>query len=154
MNHTGGFTQTCRIMGVTPFTKVLSIEPVVPPKSEREFFKLAKNEKILLVRRLRLCDDYPTVLENLYLPMKYAALTKEDLQGSFYSLLKERYQTTPQKGPKWVQITNATLEEADILKRTEGEPLILVHESAFKTDGTPIHSTHLLFGSPFRFYFS
>ena len=153
MNHGGGFSNSCHIMGVKPSTKLISMEKVVPPAEEREFFSFKKGEKILRIKRLRLGDGQPLLLERLYLPTEYAQLTREELEGSFYALMKKRFGMIINKGPWWIEIYRATVNDALLMEIEEGDPLILTRECAYDPQGRPLHSTKLLINSTFRFHF-
>jgi len=74
-----GFSQTCEANGQKPGTKLLSASLTNPVGSDEKTLGLAENEKVIVLRRLRLIDDVPVILEENHFSQKYAFLLGEDL---------------------------------------------------------------------------
>lgn len=153
MDHGGGFSHSCVLMQISPSTRVISIEKVEPPAEEKAFFGLGKGEKVIRIKRLRLGDGRPMILERLYLPPAFAALAKENLEGSFYALVEKQFNMIINRGPRWIEIYKADKDDARLMGLSQGEPLILTWECAYLENETPLHSTKLLISPEFRFHF-
>lgn len=88
-----GFTAELQARGMVTETRLLSpIEPVLPqPKMAREL-QLPPNEMVWKVVRLRSVGYEPIAMQTAYLPVRLCpGLASDNLSGSLYSILKERY---------------------------------------------------------------
>lgn len=95
MNLSGSysFTEQMRALGKTPATTILSMEIMPANKFFSEQLDIFKGKKIIKIKRLRLADGEPMMLERSYLPFeKFETLTQEDLEKKpMYDLFKEDY---------------------------------------------------------------
>src|SRR5699024_9579210 len=64
-----GFTEEMDLLQNNPSNKILAFELTNSPKKVSKVLKLAKEEQVYYVKRLRLADDEPLVLEESYLPV-------------------------------------------------------------------------------------
>lgn len=152
MQGGSGFSASCKKLGLYPSSRVLAMDTVVPPKDEQIYFGLKEGEKLLRVKRLRLGDGQPLVLERLYLPLQYACLTEEDFKGSVFTLLRERFGHVLTMGAKWVEIHHTSKDEAELMGLEEGDALILARECTVDESGKPLHGSRLLITPAFRLF--
>lgn len=87
-----GFTAAMRRAGRNAGTRVLAAGSVRPPDWVRDGLGLPADEDALEIRRLRLVDDLPAVLDTEWFPLEpYVGMLDEDLSGSLFALLERRY---------------------------------------------------------------
>lgn len=96
LNLTGAysFTEQMKSLGKEPQTKILAFEIREANKYFSTNLDIYKGEKIIKIKRLRLADGQPMMLERSYLPYKkFADLTPERLaQKPMYDIFSEDYQ--------------------------------------------------------------
>ncbi len=84
------FSQACRANHMVPSSVVLERRAGPLTEEEREIFGEADGTEYLKIRRLRLADGIPVLLENNYFPLpQYQYLLTEDLTGSLYRVLDQ-----------------------------------------------------------------
>lgn len=87
------FTDFALEQGHRPSTKVMAFEPRISAGNEvRAALRVSESERVMFMRRLRLLDGEPVILEERWLPARlYPRLGAGRLAGSFYQLCRERY---------------------------------------------------------------
>lgn len=87
------FTDFATEQGHRPSTKLLELEHRNDaPEVVRAALQLKRSARVIFMRRLRLVDDEPVILEERWLPsVLYPELNEKSLEGSFYQLCRERY---------------------------------------------------------------
>lgn len=63
-----GFSQTMKDRGITPSSKVLSIDIIESTRKLRQIFQLEQPQPIVCINRLRLGNTEPIALEETYVP--------------------------------------------------------------------------------------
>lgn len=147
------FTENVKSMGRTLVTKTIEISLQAPSRSDIEFFCLDEGaDEILVVKRLRLIDGVPIGIETMHLTKDYEFLKNEDLNGSIYSILKDKYEIYPSTGSKTIEICYATLEESTLLDVPRGTALMLVVDKVLDSNNNPLHiSKQVIRGDKFRY---
>jgi GntR family transcriptional regulator len=124
------FSEDMRRRGMTPGSKTLSLETILAGARLGRFLQVSPSEPILVVKRLRLADGETMAIETLHLPGNLVpGLTANDLAGSFYELLEERYGVLIAGGTQAIEPTVTNEEESKAL----GVPL---HSPAFLFERT------------------
>ncbi len=89
------FTGRARAAGKTPTTRVLQFESLSGRKISAEVsrrLKLSVGEKVFFVKRLRLADGVPMILESRHIVARLCpGLTAEQSAGSLYDLWTQRF---------------------------------------------------------------
>lgn len=150
--HGDGFTKSCQMRGVVASTRLLGIWETAPSDEDKVFLEIPDGERVLKIQRLRYGDGQPQILETVYYPMKYAMLRQENLEGSLYSILKEKYGIQPVKGHKWIEICHIDACEAQTLNSSAGTAMIAMHEFVTDQRGEPLHTSQLIITPNYRFY--
>lgn len=108
---------------------------------DKEFFGINDGENILIVKRLRCVNNVPLLIEENHLSAELEGLMNEDLTGSLYAILQEKYHMIPSiKGRRSVKIIFATEEIAQLLKLSVGTPVIESEVCVFDINGGPVHT--------------
>lgn len=135
-------TEDAKMQGVKLTSQVLKVglEPVAS-ELDKEFFGLNDGEEVMVVKRVRCADDVPISIEENHLSPRLKGLEKEDLTGSLYDILVNKYRMLPtNKGRRSVKISFATEEVADYLQLSIGTPVIESEMYVFDMNGDPIHT--------------
>jgi GntR family transcriptional regulator len=98
------------------------------------------------VRRIRLADGRPIVLERSLFPAgRFPGMLECRLDGSLYELLEVRYGLRPHRARESLEPVTAGVREAEALEVAEGDPLMLVERTAYARSGEPLEFARDLF---------
>lgn len=151
-NDEYGFSRSCLNAGKKPKTELLKLEYTLPPPSVKDFLNLQEDELILHSCRLRYVDNVPTLIEKNYYPHSLSFLLKEDLNTSLYSILHKHNISVVTKN-RYLDVSKATKEEADLLGIKPGSPLLLFTDELLDSNGNPLYySKQLYCAERLKFY--
>ena len=134
-----GFTESCRLDGKVPSSRLLSADLSEASGVDQRNLNLEEGEMVIRVRRLRFCDGTPTVLEMNHFSQKYAFLLGANLDGSLYEIL-EQHGIYVVAGKRKITICYATKEEAELLNVKENDALLMMKDLCLDAHGEVIHS--------------
>ena len=90
--HLASFSEEMRRMGLTPSTRVLSVECTTPPEHTARALGLAPGAPAYRLHRLRLGDGVPISVDDAWYNAAYCpGLDSLDLTSSVYDILARRY---------------------------------------------------------------
>jgi len=139
LRSVNSFHTVCSGLGVSLSTRVLSagmISPPAPCVSET----LTDYPEMIEIRRVRLCDGEPVVLETNQFPPDYRFLLEEDLTGSLYALLKTRG-IEPGQAEHELSLCYAAENEAELLDVARGSALLCLEEAIYDQQGRLLHTS-------------
>lgn len=97
---------------------------------------------IVIIRRLLTFTDEPVVVDEIYLPGDlFPDLTLDvlvDTESSLYSLFESRYGVRMIRAEERIRAVGADRVTAELLKVTEGSPLLLVERVAYTYGDKPV----------------
>lgn len=134
-----GFSQSCEAEGHLAGAELIQADLIDATIADIENLKLEENEKVIRIIRVRLCDGEPVILEENHFSQKYAFLLGEDLTSSIYAIL-QKHNIYMESGVKTIGICRANEQEKELLKVELGEPLLLIKDISYDTDGNPVHT--------------
>ena len=138
VNSFMGFTQSCKVNGDKASSEFLSADLIKARPSDIRNLNLEEADKVIRIRRVRLCNDVPVIMEETHYPKKFAYLLAEDLTGSLHEILNA-HGVVPHHGQKTISVCYATQEEAKHLDVNENDAMILSKDIAYDVDGNPIY---------------
>lgn len=142
--HTiGGFYSFSREIerhGLEPRTRVLGLGVEPADDVVASVLGLDPGSPVVALRRLRLADDDPLVVEISYLPAaRFPGLEKVDFgQVRLYDTLTDAYGCRPTRARETFEPVLVTTDEAALLGQRRGEPALSVERVAFDQDDAPI----------------
>lgn len=138
------FTEQMRSMGRVPRTETLKFEIVDAPKHVAEHLSVHLGEKVYRIRRLRIADDIPMMLERTYLPVsQFVGLTLEDLERKpLYEIIEKDYHEVIKVADEEFRASLARLEEAQLLGIQEGSPVLKLVRTTYDEKNLVIEYTH------------
>lgn len=108
---------------------------------DKEFFGMQDNDRVMVLKRVRLADGHPISMEENHFSDRLFALEHDDLSGSLYEILQKKYKLVPTiKGRRSVRIGFATEEVAKCLDLAIGTPVIESELGVLDANGEPIHT--------------
>lgn len=133
------FTAICEMQGRTAGAKLIDLQLCEPNAQQAAFLGLAPGERVLRLKRLRLVDEIPLVVETNYFPESFSFLMREELSGSLYRLLAQKYQITAAQSRMVVGVCRAGAEHVRWLGVAQSAPLLFNRSEVFDQAGTPLH---------------
>lgn len=119
------FSDTVRNKGLTPSTNVLHFEKISDRTDIKEILGLQENESLYNIKRLRLANDLPIAIEEVFIPERYCPqLEKHDLKSSLYKLLKEEYSLVINYMDNSIEAARATKKERKLLGLEDSIPVL------------------------------
>jgi len=130
-----GFSEEMRRRGLVPSAKVLALDLQEPDLETAQALKLAPNEKVYRLKRLRFVNKKPVAVVTSYLPARiFAGMEKQNLEKqSLYHVFESVYQRKLHWAEEVIGAVNAGEEEASILHASAGSPLLLIKETTYDT---------------------
>ncbi|WP_103663147.1 GntR family transcriptional regulator [Microbacterium sp. CJ77] len=115
-----------------------------PDESVRESLRLSEGQTVVNLVRVRIHDGAPISIQESWIPLLLAPMiAREDLiDGSLYRTLRERAGVEVTWAEQFVRSVLATAEQAKLLHREIGCPLIDIRRVAFAADDTPVEVAH------------
>ena len=139
MTRVAGLTERLERQGLEPAARVREVVERQASWAIAAALELEPGSPVIRIRRLRLGNDVPLVLEDSWFPAThFPGLGKLDLSGSIYALMRKHYGLEPVRAVERLEPIVARAHEAKALKVDTGAPLMLVERTAFSADGTPV----------------
>ncbi len=143
-----GFTNNMLEMGFEPSTKVLSLKTLSVNIFAMERLSLKKGTEIFELKRLRLANDSPMMLETRYIRKDLCpGLDKHDLDTSLWSVFENKYGLQPNRHLQGMSITIVTGEDARRLEVEENTHIFLIRGVTFANNNIPIECEESLYRS-------
>jgi DNA-binding GntR family transcriptional regulator len=141
-----GFSEQLRRHGMAAGARVLSATQRAAGPVSAAALQLREGDQVHEVRRVRLGDGKPIVLEHSLFPAAlFPGLLQCRLDGSLYELLEARYGHRPHRARESLEPVTAGVREAEALDVAEGAPLMLVERIAYTQGGQPVEFARDLF---------
>jgi len=144
-----GFSEEMRRRGLVPSARVLSMEAREPDLETAQALKLALEEKVYALRRLRFVNGEPVAVVTSYLPVRiFTGIERQDLEKqSLYQVFENVYKRKLRWAEETIGATIAAEEDAQVLQTKLGNPLLIIRETTFDVQNVPIeYSVSLLRG--------
>lgn len=137
------FTNQMKAMGKTPHTKILNINLSKSNEEISNYLELENNENVYEIKRLRLANDTPMLLETTYLPVKvFPDLSIDDLASKpMYSVFHDKYGEDFDHAFENIYARTLTLEEATLLKIKNDFSCLLLQRCSYDQYNRPIEYT-------------
>ena len=136
-------TQFFKSTNANLITKVLSINEILATKFLSRKLKLQLGTSISVLKRLRLLDGTPVILETSYIPTKFfSKISNVNFEtNSLYSSF-EQVGLTVEKGIETIEVVPPTDDDQLILKVNSDQKIFITSISVLKRlrllDGTPV----------------
>jgi GntR family transcriptional regulator len=153
LGHLRSFAADLAAQGAEIRTRLLAAEIITP--ADEVSARLGGPGQVLRLRRLRLADGRPLIMQTSYLPLPLAdGLDPSDLaERGLYTVLAEHRLTGPGLAGSGLAVTRAAETitpcvlgtfEAGYLERPAGSPALLSHRVSFTVDGLAVVDDHAL----------
>jgi len=100
---------------------------------------LGRNERVVVIVRLRLADGKPLAVERSSLPVRlFPDIEDMDLAGSLYDLMDTGFGLRPVRALERLETAEARPSDARTIGAKRGAPILLVERIGYAADGTPV----------------
>lgn len=147
-----GLIDISHALGFRPQAEVLSVS-VQPADEVASHLNINKSEKVTYIRRVRIINKRPAIVELIYIPIKIAPnLIKCDLSQSLRHTLKETYQLQTNRHEVIFEPILSSGYVSEFLEIPVGSALMLEKRTAYTKDNTITeYSEHMYRGDQFSF---
>jgi GntR family transcriptional regulator len=148
------FTRGMERRGYVPGARIITLEKRPADAAVAQELGLPVSAPVYFVRRLRLLNQEPVMLERLTVPAhRFPGFEHYDFSSrSVYAVMEKEYGVTVVRARQSLEPVVATEYEAELLEVQAGAPLMLERRLGFDRDDQPIeHGKDLYRGDRFRF---
>lgn len=148
-----GFTRSCILSGCKPSSKVIKSEIVSASPKQIDFFNIGNGDKVICTERLRFIDGEPAMVETNYYPMSMKFILNENLEGSLFELLTNKYGYIISNSIRTIEICYSSEEEMKLLNLKEKQALLLFRDKHKDNNNKPLFLSKQVYCSgKFKFY--
>lgn len=149
VNHLMGFTEVMKRYNMVPSAKLLEMEVMTANDRIRGKLNLLEGEDVVRIKRLRLGDNEPLIIENSYFVHSiFKPLLNYDLESS--SIFNLLYQHTPYRlgsATQYIEAVTSSESESQYFNIPTGSPLLLIKRLVHLIDGRPFEFSEDLYRS-------
>jgi len=151
------FTDEARAAGKRPATEVLEFKEYLArflPDKVASLLKVAAEELVFYMERLRLADELPVILEKRYVVARLCpGFNREDAAGSIYAAWTQKYGLDVEGADQTIRAVNIRGADAKWLQVREGSAGLLVTSLGFLRGGNPLWFERTLYrGDAYEFH--
>lgn len=141
-----GFTKNMQEMGLIPSTQVISNKVVAANAYARSCLHLDRGSKIMRLKRLRIANNIPMMLETRYIRTDLCpGIELEKLDSSLWKVFEEKYGLKPNRHSQNMNVTTITGHSANLLTLKEGAHVFLIKGITYVLDNLPIECEQSLY---------
>jgi GntR family transcriptional regulator len=151
-----GFSERMRKEGLRPSSRLLHRTITLPEPIVAHRLNISREQQVIIIKRLRLINDVPLMLETSYLSSAlFPELLERDLENeSLYDILAQDYDMKVVEAEHTLEPTLASAYEAQHLGIDLRTPAMLVRVLAYSQDRVPIEfSKSIVRGDRCRYFF-
>ena len=134
------FTTLIEQKGLQHSARTLSFESLAAAGSQARHLDVAPGAPVYKIRRLRLANAEPLILETLYVPEAVCpGLGRDDLASApLYTLMSSRYGVKLLRARQYFEPAIADPYEAEILGLQPGAPVLFLQNITYSQDDRPV----------------
>lgn len=127
----------------TQFSTNVLAQTVMMPIDDLDIrLDIPKDKHVIYIKRLRLIDSRPVLLQETYIPYHICPLLLEEEIGhqSIFSLFENKFGIKITKAKNYIEITFLNNEEARLVGLNEGSPAVLLNQYFYSGDTLIIYT--------------
>ena len=138
LNRLIGFSEEMRRLGMEPSTKLIDYSVQTPAEETAKALGIGAGQKVCVFERLRFADNKPMALERVHMPFHlFSGIDREDMTGSLYKLLSERYQCKAESAKQSIYASAVNKYMAGLLEISQGTPVLQISRTTYDQNGNP-----------------
>lgn len=137
------FTEQMKGMGRVPTTVVLEFNTREVPKHIAACLGLRIGDPVIRMKRLRIADDVPMMVERTYLPAsEFPGLSRGDVEGQpLYDIVEKVYHETIRVAKEEFCASVARKDDAELLDIGEAAPVLKLYRTTYNMKNVAIEYT-------------
>lgn len=140
------FSEDMRARELEPASRLLAAETLRAGRVIAERLGVEPDSEVVRISRLRLADASPMCLENVHLPAdRVPGIVEEDLTGSLYTLLDERYRLDVRSADQIIRAVDLNETESALLGVPLSSPGLRVQRVGLDHRETPVEATTTIY---------
>ncbi|MGH3025644.1 MAG: GntR family transcriptional regulator [Gaiellaceae bacterium] len=140
------FSEDMRRRGMVAGSRTLQLERQLAGARLGRFLNVSPSEEIVVIRRLRLADGVSMAIETLHVPSSVVpGVSAKDLEGSFYELLRKKYDVAIATGTQTIEPTVTNEEESAALGVPLHSPAFLFERVSRDAGGRTLEFVHSIY---------
>jgi GntR family transcriptional regulator len=145
--HLAGFTAEMNALGMRPTSRILQAETIPAEADVAARLGIPLSSPIFHLRRLRLGDDIPVAIEEVWLSQQlFPGIDKLDFaRHSLYQTLRDQYGIRVSRADEVLEARSASRREAELLQIAPRSSLLVMSRTLWSADGKPVESAHSLY---------
>lgn len=153
LNSLQGYSEEMKNKGLTPRSKLISVNICNPDAMIAEKLGIDVTIKIYSICRIRYADDVALSLENAFLPFFICPdIERHDLTGSLYKILKDHYNITPVRANECIEASFIDRNTAKLLSVKTGTQALIIERTTYLADDTPFEYVRSIYrGDKYKF---
>ena len=122
--------------GANFMTNVLARTVMMPVDGMDGKLDISSDKHIIYIKRLRLLDDKPLLLQETYAPYHICPLLLEDeiAQNSLFDIFEKNYGIKITKAKNYINLAYLDINESRLLNGMEGSPAVLFEQYFYSGD--------------------
>jgi GntR family transcriptional regulator len=138
---------------ITYTTRVLARTVMMPIDDLDMKLRVPKDRHIIYIKRLRLIENEPVLLQETYIPYHICPLLlEEDVENqSLFDLFEKKYGIKITRVENHVEIAHITADEARFMGLSEGSPAILLSQYFFSGETLVMYTRSIKRTDKFKF---
>jgi GntR family transcriptional regulator len=129
---------------IYPESQLLSRTNTQAPYDVVERLALKRGSRVIHLHRLRLIDNAPMLVEDIWLPAtifkKILEISESEIGPLLYPVYEKNCGVTVARAKETLSVTTSGVIEAGWLKIAVGSPIVVLERTAFDHSGKPIES--------------
>ena len=132
-----------RDLGRKPKTVILEFEVVEANKFLAQHMHLTLGDKVFRIKRLRLADNVPMMIENTFVPVsQFLSFTREKLEeNSLYHIMETEYNVVIRYAEEEFKASIAKQSDAEQLDIPEGAPVLNLERTTYSDQNVIVEFT-------------
>ncbi|CUS25599.1 GntR family transcriptional regulator [Paucilactobacillus oligofermentans DSM 15707 = LMG 22743] len=139
-----GVTDSFHLDGKRPGIKLIDYQVIPASKELQQDLFLEPDDFVYKIKRLRLLDDEPIIIETGYIPIKIMpGLTPSVVKGSIFNYLSEIEGKSVTKSFMSILAEPSNQQDQELLGLSDKEPVGIMEGIFFLDDGTPLEVSNM-----------
>ena len=135
----GGVSAALRRAAGASHAELVSAEIEPAGKRTAAALDLERNDRVVVITRLRLAGGKPLAVERTSLPSRlFPDIEDMDLAGSLYDLMEVGFGLRPVRAIERLEVAEARPSDARTIGAKRGTSVLLVERVGYAADGTPV----------------
>ncbi|ALS79670.1 MULTISPECIES: GntR family transcriptional regulator [Planococcus] len=138
LNGLTSFTEDMKARGMVPSNKIIRFEILVPDIDIAADLRLAADDQVYFIERIRFADDKTMAIERTYLPVdRFPGLQPDLLQGSLYAMIENNQHLKISHATQRMEAGLVKKEDAELLQIKSPAAILMIERISYLAGDVP-----------------